>query len=82
MPRDAWTALIEEVTGDRLAPDEIAYWEALNLYKGACANLTARALFESGRHPRPNMAIIGGRLHHVFLRRLTDLVAAPPGVTP
>lgn len=79
MPRERWLALIEDVAGDRFGAGELAYWEALNLYKGACANLTARALFESGGHPRPNMAIIGSRHHQVFLRRLADVVSGAAG---
>ena len=54
--------------------DGWSYWEAFNLFKGACANCTCLALFERGRNRAPNMAIIGTVLHRSFLRRLVDLV--------
>ena len=73
MAPEAWTALIEEVTGLTMTDAEWRYWEAFNRFKGACANLTALDLFERGINRAPNMAIIGGRHHHGFLRRLTEL---------
>jgi hypothetical protein len=54
------------------------YWEAFNLFKGACANRTCLAVFEDGRNRAPNMAIIGTTLHQVFLRRLVDIVHDEP----
>lgn len=77
MPRDDWLALFRRVAGVELPPAEWAYWEAFNLFKGACANRSCLTLFEEGANRAPNMAIIGTALHQVFLRRLADLVAAP-----
>ena len=50
------------------------YWEAFNLFKGACANCTCLDLFERGGNRAPNMAIIGTVLHRSFLRRLVEVV--------
>jgi len=76
MPRDAWLRLFSEHAGVSLDDQRWRYWEAFNLFKGACANRTCLRLFESGRNPAPNMAIIGTALHHVFLRRLVEIVHA------
>jgi aminoglycoside phosphotransferase (APT) family kinase protein len=74
MPRETWLALFDRVAGVRLDDATWTYWEAFNLFKGACANTTCLALFENGANRAPNMAIIGTVLHRSFLRRLADLV--------
>ena len=74
MSREAWLALFESEAGVRMTPSQWEYWEAFNLYKGACANRTCLGLFESGVNRSPNMAIIGTALHHTFLRRLVDIM--------
>ena len=74
MSREAWLALFEQEAGIRMTPAEWTYWEAFNLFKGACANRTCLGVFESGVNRSPNMAIIGTALHHVFLRRLVDIM--------
>lgn len=76
MPRDAWLAMFRERAGVELTDERWRYWEAFNLFKGACANRTCLSLFESGANRSPNMAIIGTTLHQVFLRRLVDIVHA------
>ncbi len=78
MPSERWLALFAEHAGVDLEPERWRYWEAFNLFKGACANRTCLALFEDGRNPAPNMAIIGTALHQVFLRRLVDIVGSRP----
>ena len=82
MPRERWLALFAEHAGVRLGDDEWRYWEAFNLFKGACANRTCLELFESGRNRAPNMAIIGTALHQHFLRRLVTIVHGSPGEQP
>ncbi len=77
MDRSAWTALFAEVGVD-LSAYEWRYWEAFNLFKGACANRTCLTLFQNGTNRAPNMAIIGTSLHQAFLRRLADLVLVCP----
>jgi aminoglycoside phosphotransferase (APT) family kinase protein len=76
LPRETWLDLFEEVGGFRMDEDGWTYWEAFNLFKGACANCTCLGLFERGVNPAPNMAIIGTVLHRSFLRRLVDVVHA------
>ena len=73
MDRQGWVSAFGAV-GVELSPSQWSYWEAFNLFKGACANRTCLTLFENGVNRAPNMAIIGTALHQVFLRRLTDLV--------
>ena len=73
--REAWLAVIEERTGIRFEGRSWRYWEAFNLFKGACANLTCRHLYQSGRNPAPNMAIIGTAVHRHFAQRLAALIA-------
>ncbi len=74
MPGEAWLDLFATHAGFSLRADEWRYWEAFNLFKGACANRTCLRLIESGGNRAPNMAIIGTVLHQVFLRRLVDIV--------
>jgi len=69
-----WLAMVEERTGMRFDDGSWRFWEAFNLFKGACANLTCRRLYETGRHPAPNMAIIGTAIHRIFAQRLAALV--------
>jgi aminoglycoside phosphotransferase (APT) family kinase protein len=72
--RDLWLALFRERAGVDMPEAQWTYWEAFNLFKGACANRTCLALFERGVNPAPNMAIIGTALHQLFLRRLVTIV--------
>lgn len=74
MPPERWLDLFAEHAGVELPPERWRYWEAFNLFKGACANRTCLTLFEDGRNRAPNMAIIGTALHQLFLRRLVDIV--------
>ena len=73
MLRDAWLILLAD-NGVVLTDWQWTYWEAFNLFKGACANRTCLTLFQSGVNPAPNMAIIGTTLHQIFLQRLADLI--------
>jgi aminoglycoside phosphotransferase (APT) family kinase protein len=73
MSRDAWLELFEREAGVKMSRDQWLYWEAFNLFKGACANRTALGLFESGVNRSPDLAIIGTAVHHTFLRRLLDI---------
>ena len=74
---ETWLELFERIAGVRLDEQIWTYWEAFNLFKGACANTTCLDVFENGANRAPNMAIIGTVLHRVFLRRLVDLVVVP-----
>ncbi|MGI9053699.1 MAG: phosphotransferase family protein [Ilumatobacteraceae bacterium] len=75
MPDARWRELFARHAGVAMDVETWRYWEAFNLFKGACANRTCLTLFETGVNRAPNMAIIGTTLHQVFLRRLVDLVA-------
>ena len=51
------------------------YWEAFNLFKGACANLTADPRVRRRHEPGTRTCCsVGTALHQVFLRRLVDLI--------
>ncbi len=78
MPRETWLRIFAEEAGVHLDADTIRYWEAFNLFKGACANRTTLTIFETGANRNPNMGIIGTTLHQVFLRRLVDHVSTSP----
>jgi aminoglycoside phosphotransferase (APT) family kinase protein len=52
-------------------------WEAFNLFKGACANLSALRLFRDGVSTAPNLLAIGTAVH---LRFLNQLVARIDGL--
>lgn len=78
LPAPEWKRLYRELADVDLSPDQWAYWEAFNLFKGACANRTCLTVFEQGANRAPNMAIIGTTLHQAFLRRLVDLVGRNP----
>jgi aminoglycoside phosphotransferase (APT) family kinase protein len=73
MSRDQWLQLFRSEAGVEMSEGQWCFWEAFNLFKGACANRTCLPLFVSGTNRAPNMAIIGTHLHQVFLRRLVDL---------
>jgi hypothetical protein len=74
MGRDAWVDAYREVLGFELDQEGWRYWEAFNLFKGACANLTALRVFADGVNPAPNMLAVGTTIHGIFLRRLVDLI--------
>jgi aminoglycoside phosphotransferase (APT) family kinase protein len=76
MSRDDWRRRIEQLTGWSAPEHEWRYWDALNVFKGACANITALPVFEHGITPRPDVLTVGTALHHVFLKRLVTIVHA------
>jgi aminoglycoside phosphotransferase (APT) family kinase protein len=76
MPRERWLELFAEEAGVHLDPEEVAWWEVFNLFKGACANRTTLTIFEAGTNRNPNMAIIGTTLHQHFLQRLARIIPA------
>ena len=72
----AWRRRIDELTGWSITADEWDYWHALNLFKGACANVTARPIFEHGVTATPDMLAVGTALYHDHLKRVVDIVHA------
>jgi aminoglycoside phosphotransferase (APT) family kinase protein len=77
MARAQWLALFEREAAVRMSEQQWTYWEAFNLFKGACANRTCLGLFESGANRAPNMAIAGTVVYRTFLRRLIDIIDWP-----
>jgi aminoglycoside phosphotransferase (APT) family kinase protein len=71
--REEWAELFRELAGFELDEEGWRYWEAFNLFKGACANLTALRVFADGVRPAPNLLVVGTTLHQHFLRQLVDL---------
>jgi aminoglycoside phosphotransferase (APT) family kinase protein len=51
-----------------------ARWEAFNLFKGACVNLTALRLFRAGVSTAPNLLAIGTAVHLRFLSQLVERI--------
>jgi aminoglycoside phosphotransferase (APT) family kinase protein len=49
-------------------------WEAFNLFKGACANLSALRLFRDGVSTAPNLLAIGTAVHLRFLKQLVERI--------
>lgn len=76
MSRSDWRSRIESSTGWSAPDAEWRYWDALNVFKGACANVTALDVFERGVTARPDVLTVGTALHHAFLKRLIDIVHA------
>jgi aminoglycoside phosphotransferase (APT) family kinase protein len=80
MSRQAWEELFAAEAGVQLDAAAWRYWEAFNLFKGACANLSAGAAFNATT-PAPNLLSVGTAAHQMFLRRLADLVAGDHAVS-
>jgi aminoglycoside phosphotransferase (APT) family kinase protein len=74
MDGEAWIKVYREILGFEMDEEGWRYWEAFNLFKGACANVTALRVFADGTNPAPNMLQVGTSLHGAFLRRVVDLV--------
>jgi aminoglycoside phosphotransferase (APT) family kinase protein len=79
MPRAQWAELFRSVAGAELSTADWHYWEAFNVFKGACANVTCATVFAAGANRAPNMVAIGTGLHAALARRLADLTATRPG---
>ena len=74
LPKDEWFDRVKAVTGIEFSDSQWRYWETFNYFKGSCANITCRRLYETGVNPAPNMAIVGTALHRMFLRRVVELI--------
>ena len=78
MSADEWLGLFRRVAGVSMSPADLHYWSVFNFFKGACANLTCRAVFATV-NPAPNMAIIGTALHQTYVRQVAALVEQEQG---
>jgi aminoglycoside phosphotransferase (APT) family kinase protein len=74
MDEDAWVAYLAEEVGVDLDRDRLAYWIALNLFKGACIDQTALGIFIRREYLAPNLLAIGTCIHLSALKRLADTV--------
>jgi aminoglycoside phosphotransferase (APT) family kinase protein len=74
MDEDAWVAYLAEQVGVDLDRDRLAYWIALNLFKGACIDQTALGIFIRREYLAPNLLAIGTCIHLSALKRLADTV--------
>jgi aminoglycoside phosphotransferase (APT) family kinase protein len=78
MSRDEWLALFARVAGVTITERDLHYWSVFNYFKGACANVTCRRVFETV-NPAPNMAIIGTALHQTYVRHVAELIGGDDG---
>ncbi|HEU5268133.1 MAG TPA: phosphotransferase family protein [Jatrophihabitans sp.] len=69
-----WRTTFAEHAGVRYDDVTWGSWTAFNLFKGACANLSALRLFRDGVSTAPNMLAIGTAVHLRFLKQLVDRI--------
>jgi aminoglycoside phosphotransferase (APT) family kinase protein len=74
MDEDAWVVYLEEQVGVVLDRERLAYWIAVNLFKGACIDQTALGIFIRRESLAPNLLAIGTCIHISALKRLADTV--------
>jgi aminoglycoside phosphotransferase (APT) family kinase protein len=74
MDEEAWVAYLAEKVGVDLDRDRLAYWIALNLFKGACIDQTALGIFVRREVLAPNLLAIGTCIHLSALKRLADTI--------
>jgi aminoglycoside phosphotransferase (APT) family kinase protein len=74
MDEDTWVAYLAEQVGVVLDRDRLAYWIAVNLFKGACIDQTALGIFVRRESLAPNLLAIGTCIHLSALKRLADTV--------
>jgi aminoglycoside phosphotransferase (APT) family kinase protein len=70
-----WRRTFAEIVGVTYDDRTWTLWDAFNQFKGACVNLTALPVFESGVRTTPNLLAIGTAVHLRFLTRLTEILA-------
>lgn len=75
MTTEDWVPWLEDAVG--VTYDEATWraWTAFNLFKGACANITALRVFTDGASRGANLLAVGTALHLRMVRQLTDLIA-------
>jgi len=74
MDQEAWVAHLADTVGVRLERERLAYWIALNLFKGACIDQTALGIFVRRQSLAPNILAIGTCVHLSALKRLADTI--------
>ena len=76
MDADAWKARLAQVAGVEYSPEQWRMWLAFNHFRGACVNLSARTVFESGPRRTADQLAIGVAVHLRFLSQLTEITCA------
>jgi aminoglycoside phosphotransferase (APT) family kinase protein len=76
MSTDAWVVWLRDRAGIAYDPETWRAWTVLNLFKGACANITALRVFNSGVSRGANLLAIGTALHLRMVRQMCDLIGA------
>ncbi|HET9078454.1 MAG TPA: phosphotransferase family protein [Acidimicrobiales bacterium] len=75
MPTGEWVRWLRDRVGVDYDPSTWRAWTVLNLFKGACANITALRVFVDGASRGPNLLAVGTALHLRMVRQMTDLIA-------
>jgi aminoglycoside phosphotransferase (APT) family kinase protein len=70
-----WAAWYQDRIGLSYDEDTWRAWTVFNLFKGACANITARRVFNDEASHGPNLLAVGTALHLRMVRELTNLIA-------
>ncbi len=75
MGLDQWKVWLRERIG--VGYDEATWraWTVFNLFKGACANITALRVFEDGSSLGPNLLAVGTALHWRMVRQIQEAIA-------
>lgn len=76
MDADAWKARLALVAGVEYSTEQWQQWLAFNHYRGACVNLSAKAVFERGPRRTTDQLSIGIAVHLRFLSQLTQITCA------
>lgn len=76
MPTEEWRSWLKDRVGVDYDQATWRSWTAFNLFKGACANITALRVFTDGASRGPNLLAVGTALHLRMVRQLTELIAA------
>lgn len=79
MPTEEWVPWLKERVGIDYDQATWRAWKVFNLFKGACANITALAVFTRGVSRGPNLLAVGTALHLRMVRQLTELISTPCG---
>jgi aminoglycoside phosphotransferase (APT) family kinase protein len=70
----SWRAIFAQQAGVVYDDSTWGCWAAFNLFKGACANLSALRLFRDGVSTAPNLLAIGTAVHLRFLNQLVERI--------
>jgi aminoglycoside phosphotransferase (APT) family kinase protein len=75
MSTDDWAQWLRQRVGISYDAATWRAWTVLNLFKGACANISALRVFNDGTSRGPNLLAVGTALHLRMVRQLSELIA-------